>query len=138
MHAALTLFYNNGKSSYTIERLLEPDQQLWADVGEIIRDQIPDKNGKTIPPNTMMGSYELRDLDHLDIGNLYEGKLVLDKTWGHGYYGCMNCCGSDGVWMDPNPMSGAISTGGWNEVDSLDCTDTEYYVTNKAYNRPTL
>jgi hypothetical protein len=133
-HAALTLFYNNGKRSYSIEKLLEPDEQIWADVGEIIRDQIPDKDGKRIPPNTMMGSYELRDLDHLDIGSLYEGKLVLDKTWGHGYYGCMDCCGSDGVWMDPNPMSGAISTGGWNEVDFWDCTDTEYDATNKAYN----
>jgi len=30
---ALTLVYNGGKGSYTMERLLQPGQQIWADVG---------------------------------------------------------------------------------------------------------
>lgn len=67
-HAAVTLFYNNGKSSYTIEKQLEPGEQIWVDVGDIIRNQIPDKNGKTVPRDVMMGSYELRDLDHIGAG----------------------------------------------------------------------
>jgi hypothetical protein len=103
-------------------------------VGEIIRNQIPDKDGKTIPPDVTMGSYELRDLDHLDIGSLYEGKLVLDKTLGHGYYGCGNCCGYSYATLGPDPFSGMINAGGSNQVNSLDCMDTEYNFTNKAYN----
>jgi hypothetical protein len=35
----------------------------------------------------------LRDLDHAYVGQLYEGKLVIDKTYGHAAYGCMICCG---------------------------------------------
>jgi len=57
-------------------------EQIWADVGEIIRGQIPDKDGKTIPADVTMGSYESRDLDHIGVGYLYEGKLVMDKSWG--------------------------------------------------------
>ena len=41
----------------------------------------------------MTGSYELRDLDHQMVGLLYEGKLVIDKTFGHASYGCAGCCG---------------------------------------------
>jgi hypothetical protein len=44
-HAAMTLFYNGGKDSYTIEKPLQPGDQIWADVGQIIRNQVPDKNG---------------------------------------------------------------------------------------------
>ncbi len=112
--AAITLFYNKGKGSYTIEKLLEPGEQIWADVGEIIRNQIPDKDGKTIPPDTMMGSYELRDPDHPAAGYLYEGKLVIDKTWCHGYYGCATCCGTEETEVLPNPIAGPPNTGGQN------------------------
>ncbi len=131
--AAMTLFYNDGKSSYTIEKLLEPGEQIWADVGEIIRAQIPDKEGKTIPPDVMMGSYELRDLDHRGIGYLYEGKLIIDKTWGHGYYGCAGCCGFYASRMDPNPMGGAMTTGAYNEADAEEnCGDGWQDVTDQA------
>jgi hypothetical protein len=41
----------------------------------------------------MMGSYELRDLIDRGVGNLYEGKVIVDKTFGHVAYGCATCCG---------------------------------------------
>jgi len=131
--ATVTLFYNKGKASYPIERRLEPGEQIWADVGEIIRNQIPDKDGKTIPPDTMMGSYELRDLDHPGVGHLYEGKLVIDKTWGHGYYGCATCCGTEETAMNPDPLGGPITTGAWNDFEARDaCTDSWEDVTGEA------
>jgi IPT/TIG domain len=54
----------------------------------------------------MSGSYELRDLDHAYVGQLYEGKLVTDKTYGHAAYGCGSCCGYDAVVLDPDPFGG--------------------------------
>jgi len=133
-HAAVTLFYNRGKSSYTIEKQLEPGEQIWADVGDIIRNQIPDKNGKTIPREVTMGSYELRDLDHIGVGYLYEGKLVIDKTWGHGYYGCAGCCGYEGQQMLPNPFSGGVGTQGNNTAESEDmCSNSWVDVTAETY-----
>jgi len=132
-HAAMTLFYNKGKSSYTIEKQLEPGQQIWADVGDIIRSQIPDKNGKTIPRDVTMGTYELRDLDHIGVGYLYEGKLVIDKSWGHGYYGCAGC-GYEGQQLLPNPFSGGVGTQGNNTAESEDmCSNSWVDVTSETY-----
>jgi len=54
----------------------------------------------------MTGSYELRDLDHALVGHLYEGKLIIDKTFGHAAYGCSTCCGYTTVVLDPSPFGG--------------------------------
>jgi hypothetical protein len=133
-HAAVTLFYNKGKGSYTIEKQIEPGEQIWADVGDLIRNQVPDKNGKTIPRDVMMGSYELRDLDHIGVGYLYEGKLVIDKTWGHGYYGCAGCCGYEGQRLLPNPFAGGVGTQGNNTAESEDmCSESWVDLTSEAY-----
>jgi hypothetical protein len=104
--AEVTLFYNSGKSTYRMEKMLSPGQQLWLDVGQLVHNQVPDSDGHTLPPDVMTGSYELRDLDHGTIGHLYEGKLVIDKTYGHATYGCSTCCGYSGVVLGPNPFSG--------------------------------
>jgi hypothetical protein len=134
-HAAMTLFYNGGKDSYTIEKPLQPGDQIWADVGQIIRNQVPDKNGATIPVAVMAGSYELRDLDNLALGRLYEGKLVLDKTWGHGYYGCARCCGYRGPSFNPNPFTGNVGGGSPDTLTAPNaCTNVNYDLTAYGYN----
>jgi len=132
--AEVTLFYNQGKGKYRIEKMLAPGKQMWLDVGEIVRNQVPDSDGNVLPADTMNGSYELRDLDHGTIGQLYEGKLVIDKTYGHASYGCGSCCGYSNVALDPNPFAGPP---GINNNDSIwgteecgggleDLTDTGY------------
>ena len=109
-------------------------RSVWANVGDIIHGQIPDKNGKTIPRDVTMGSYELRDLDHIGVGYLYEGKLVIDKTWGHGYYGCAGCCGYEEAELNPNPLAGGISTGANDTADGQDlCSNSWVDVTSEAY-----
>jgi hypothetical protein len=62
-----------------------------------------------IPPETMTGSYELRDLGHPAVGLLYEGKLTIDKTYGHASYGCGTCCGYYNTRLTPNPFNGPPS-----------------------------
>ena len=104
--AEVTLFYNGGKSRYRMEKMLAPGQQLWLDVGHLVRDQVADADGHTLPPDTMTGSYELRDLDHALVGSLYEGKLVIDKTYGHASYGCSTCCGYSTTVLGPSPFGG--------------------------------
>jgi hypothetical protein len=68
----------------------------------------------------MTGSYELRDLDHAYVGELYEGKLVIDKTYGHAAYGCALCCGYHGVVLTPSRFSGPP---GINNNDVIDATE---------------
>ncbi len=90
--AAFTLFYNQGTEKYELEQTLQPDDQMWIDVGKLIREHVPDKNGKTLPPDLSSGSYEIRDLTDIGAVSLFEGKVIYDKTYGHVAYGCANCC----------------------------------------------
>jgi hypothetical protein len=119
--AEVTLFYNGGKGRYRMEKMLAPGQQLWLDVGHLVHDQVADADGHTLPPDTMAGSYELRDLDHALVGSIYEGKLVIDKTYGHASYGCSTCCGYSTTVLGPNPFGGPP---GINNSDFIHATQT--------------
>ncbi len=102
-HAAFTIFYNQGTQHYDLEQTLQPDEQMWIDVGKLIREHVPDKNAKSLPPNLNSGSYEFRDLTNTGVGTLFEGKVIYDKTYGHATYGCATCCGYNAAvpWYNP-------------------------------------
>jgi hypothetical protein len=87
--AAFTIFYNQGTQKYEMEQTLQPGEQMWIDIGKLIRENVPDKNGKTLPADLTSGSYELRDLTNKFVGTLFEGKVIYDKTYGHASYTCM-------------------------------------------------
>lgn len=95
--AAFTVFYNQGTQKYQLQQTLQPGEQMWMDIGKLIRENVPDKDGKTLPPDLTTGSYELRDLTNKGVGTLFEGKVIYDKTYGHVVYGCAACCG----WANP-------------------------------------
>src|SRR5579885_1028507 len=107
--ARLTILYHQGSGSYQIEQPLAPDEQMWVDFGKLIHEQIPDKNGATLPPDLTEGTYRLVDLNDNPLGSLYEGKVIVDKTFGHATYGCMICCGPNNPWMMYDPLPIAIS-----------------------------
>ena len=58
---------------------------------------------------------------------------MIDKNWGHGYYGCAGCCGYETPGLIPNPMPGAIGTGANNTAQAHDmCTDSWVDVTSET------
>lgn len=113
--AGFTIFYNQGTERYELEQTLQPDEQMWIDVGKLIREHVPDKNGRTLPADLTSGSYEFNDLTDKFIGTLFEGKVIYDKTYGHVAYGCGGCCGytQTQLWYNPLgiPFQGTAPTG---------------------------
>jgi hypothetical protein len=104
--AQLTFYHSTGTGKYQIEKTLAPDEQMWIDMGKLIRNQVADKNSKTIPTSVVSGTYELRSLTNTPKEGLFEGKLVVDKTYGHAAHGCMTCCGYPGKgFMYPDPFN---------------------------------
>jgi hypothetical protein len=99
---------------------LQPDKQMWIDVGKLIRERVPDKNGKTLPADLTSGSYEFRDLTNIGVGTLFEGKVIYDKTYGHVAYGCGTCCG----WYQPkffyDPLLVPLGSTAGNSVTAMD------------------
>ena len=109
---SVKLFYAENGVYEMLERGLKPGEQIWLDVGELIRNQVPDRKGRVIPPDTMAGSYEIEDLNDSNVGYLYEGKLIIDKTFGHATYGCAACCSYDDAFLLPDPLGVAVGGGG--------------------------
>jgi hypothetical protein len=58
--ARLILSYNAGAGMYQLpDRTLRPGEQMWVDVAELVRDEVPDAEGHTLPTSALDG-YGLR------------------------------------------------------------------------------
>ena len=122
-NVAVSLLYGNNASYDLRERKLAPGEQMWVEVGQLIRNQIPDKNRKFLPPDVTSGSYQIVDLDDQDVGYLFEGEVMTDGTYGASTYGCAPCCGFDDTQQIPNPYTAPIGTTEQFLVQALnDCT----------------
>jgi hypothetical protein len=120
--ANLTLHFNRGQNQYEVEQKLGPGEQIWVDVSKIIRNQIPDKSGRFIPLDVRSGSYSIIDKDHVLGPTLFEGKLTIDKTFGHASYGCAQCCNRQNPFMNPDPFSGTVGGTWWNNIFGYNCS----------------
>jgi hypothetical protein len=80
-------------------------------------------------------SYEFRDLTDTGIGNLFEGKVIYDKTYGHVAYGCASCCGYyPPVVLTYDPFGIPLSDTFLNGVSAYDyCADMMSIVDGNFY-----
>jgi hypothetical protein len=83
----------------------------------------------------MSGTYELRSLTNLPTEGLFEGKLVVDKTYGYAAHGCMQCCGYDLPYMGLDPFNLLLNGSGdqsvWGENG---CNGWDYDISGYFYN----
>ncbi|MCI0621409.1 MAG: hypothetical protein L0387_07030 [Acidobacteria bacterium] len=130
VRARMTLLYNGGRDKYEIEQTLAPGEQMWIDVGKLIRNRVPDITGQTLPSDLNSGAYQFFEMDSNGIGNLFEGKLIVDKTYGHAAYGCMVCCGPARGLMVFDPLGLNVFFTGNQGVQGVDeCTGSEVEMT---------
>lgn len=124
MKARFTLFYNQGGESYELEQPLEPNEQMWVDVGDLIRSGRADIHGKVLPKTLTSGSYQFRDLTNPGTGSLFEGKVIYDLTNGHVTYGCAACCSPRNIFMTFNPFLVGLAASVYDSVSEQDgCGD---------------
>jgi len=93
VRAELTIHYDHGTEHYRVEQMLAPEEQMLVDFGQLIRGQVADSDGHRLPSDVMEGTYTVKDLSDRGRGGLYEGKVIVEKTYGHAHYGCAECCG---------------------------------------------
>jgi hypothetical protein len=112
--ANVALISPDGKFRYELpEHTLAPDEQIWVDVRDLIRNRIPDRNGKVLPADMTTGTYEIWESKFSAVGQLFEGKLIIDKTYGHATYGCGSCCGLWQTLQELDPFTTFV--GGSNQ-----------------------
>jgi hypothetical protein len=137
--AGLTFMYDQGRKHYSLENTIGPNDQWWVDIGQLIRNQVPDKDGNILPVGVSSGAYQLQEIGAVRQDALYEGKVITDKTYGHATYGCMICCGYNGSsfgvlpYLSPDPLtvnvsdSGFVSAYGTNGCSGVDQNVSSYY-----------
>lgn len=102
----LTFHYNHGQGQYEVRRTIAAGDQLWLNLGDIIHGSIPDTKGRTFPLDLTWGTYEIREPGRNADPSLFEGKIIVDTTYGHFAYGCATCCGDGfpGIVADPENL----------------------------------
>jgi hypothetical protein len=116
--AGLTILYNEGKSEYHLERDLAPEETTLIDFGKLIRNQVADKDGHTLPTDLTSGAYRVLDLNDDAAGTVYEGKVIVDKTYGHAAYGCAICCGPEAAFMEFDPLGVGMDATSTQQVEA--------------------
>lgn len=79
--ARLSLHYGKGEKKYEVQRALQPGQQIWVRLADIIQGQVPDRNGKPLAFGTSAGTFEVTDLAAKP-GSLLVSSLNSDKGSG--------------------------------------------------------
>jgi hypothetical protein len=128
--ALLTLHYDDGKKKYEMQQTIQAGDQMWVNFADLIHNRVPDRKGNVLPADLIFGTYDLQDLDP-GPGNLMQGDLALDGTWGHHFkVGSPTCCGEyDPGW---NPSFAPVDVGGELYINILapDCHGVEQDVSN--------
>jgi hypothetical protein len=126
--ANMALISSDGKFRYELpERTLAPDEQIWVDVRELIRNRVPDRNGKVLPADMTTGTYEIWQTKYRALGQLFEGKLIVDKTYGHAMYGCGGCCGLGDSYQVLDPYQDIIGGTHYQQVWGQNGCNGGYY-----------
>lgn len=107
----ITFHYNQGQSHYELLKIIAPGDQLWLNLGDLIRGAVPDSKGATFPTDLTYGTYDIRQLKAVSGPSIFEGKIIVDKTYGHLAYGCVGCCGYISVQFFPTPYSNVVGAG---------------------------
>lgn len=55
---------------------------MWVDVGNLIRNHVPDKNGQTLPSDLTEDSYEFQYIEHTAIRQFFEAKVSTTRLSG--------------------------------------------------------
>ena len=108
-NALLTLHYDNGQKSYEMQQSIQPGDQVFVDVVELIRNRVADRRGQTLPTDLTFGTYDVLDLSG-GSGGLSVGSLALDKALGYqAAVPSPDCCGDYGDVLSPDSIEVDIS-----------------------------
>ena len=129
--ALLTFHYNHGQDQYEVQKTIAAGDQLWLNLGDLIHGAVPDRQGRTFPADLTYGTYDIRQPHAAGNPSLFEGKIIVDKTYGHLAYGCVMCCGFANPQILANPeylaVLGQDALGVWAtdqcQDDQVDVSD---------------
>jgi hypothetical protein len=109
------LHYDNGEKKYEMQQTIQPGDQMWVNLAQLVRQRIPDRTGSTLPVDVSGVTYDLQDLTPRG-HSLTMGELAVGGTWGFQAVqpACPECCGQDLLGFNPYPID--LTTGNTDTV----------------------
>ncbi len=123
--ALLTLHYDNGEKKYEMQQTIQPSDQMWVNLAELIRNRVPDRKGNLLPVDVRAVTYDLQDLT-VGSHSLMANALSVDKRLGfsvrHDY---PRCCPTDAPGWSPGVFDVVIDGTDFGEITGFNsCTGT--------------
>jgi hypothetical protein len=132
-NALLSLHYDNGQKSYEMQQAIQPGDQMWVNVAELIRSRTPDRKGNLLPVDLSYGTFDLRDLTPANDGLLISS-VALDMTMGYNAtQPCVECCGflADSPTFDPYPAEVVVDGIEQTGIEAVSgCSDDTIYISS--------
>jgi hypothetical protein len=60
--ALLTLHFDDGRKNYEIQQTIQPGDQMWLNLADLIHQGVPDRKGNAFPADVASGTHDLEDL----------------------------------------------------------------------------
>ena len=120
--ALLTLHYDNGKKSYELQQTIAPDDQMWVNLAQLVRNRVADRNGNTLPADVSSVTYDVKDLTPGGY-SLMVNPLATNSTYGFGAGKLnANCCSyNDPTWI---PDAFTFDGAGGDDPADIGATDS--------------
>jgi hypothetical protein len=99
--ALVTLHYDRGTKKYELEEQVAPGEQMWVNLEQLARQQLPDRNGSFLPSDVSAVTYDVQDPTpggH----SLMANDLAVNTAMGQAVPACPTCCGYSDVFFDPS------------------------------------
>jgi hypothetical protein len=126
--ALLTLHYDNGEKKYEMQQTIQPGDQMWVNLAELIRNRVPDRKGNILPVDVSAMTYDLRDLT-AGSHSLTANALSVDKRMGFSvHHNYPVCCPYSGVGWSPGVFDVVIDGTDFGEIGGFN------YCTNELVN----
>jgi hypothetical protein len=105
--ALLTLHYDNGKKKYELQQKIQPGEQMWLNLAGLVRNRLPDRQGRALPVELSSVTYDVQDLTPGGHA-LMVSNLAVDNTLGNQVVPeCPSCCGYNipSITFAPDPVN---------------------------------
>jgi hypothetical protein len=101
--ALLTLHFANGEKKYELQQTIEPGDQMWVNLSQLIRGGVSDRSGKVLPADVNAVTYEVQDLTP-NGHNLMANDLAVNSASARVVPDCPTCCGFSSAYWSLDPI----------------------------------
>jgi hypothetical protein len=114
--------------TYELQQTIAPGDQMWVNLGQLIQQRVPDRNGNFLPVDVNTVTYDVQELSpggH----NLIANDLTVNPSAGQAIPNYPRCCPYSDYYYSPNYVQFIYDGSAPYLIDAIDsCNGTPYSI----------